>query len=440
LPTAELEQTLTQFLAPLLDVLPDARLRRVLPLAVQGILASQSPLITRMAQPTSRRRTPTVSAAAKRIYRLLANPRVSARRLTHGLYRLAQAIVAAEAPPYLVVALDPVQFEKPYTRKLPGVSMVHKSTPPDRYGQARLTPGYPALTATIVNTRVPATTYARWFSYKTEFLSQNLELRHALRMTRHLFPRQRLRFVGDAGLDVLDLFTALNEVQGEWVIRAHHLERWVEVYNDRLDRWERERLQDLVDTVPWRCSWEVSFTHAGKTRLAKVRLAWLRLRLGISDHLEETARPAVWALIVYDPVLERTLVLLTNVPLVDEAVAQSVYNDWRLRGRIEHGYRFDQEQGLDVEDMRVRSLERQQMVFVLVLAAAQVVFQVGESWPPQAVEWLRRLGGKLGWAIDRDGPYILLHGLAAVWQAVAAFTQAERQPFPHHLFPGQGCG
>lgn len=30
----------------------------------------------------------------------------------------------------------------------------------------------------------------------------------------------------------------------------------------------------------------------------------------------------------------------------------------RLRSRIEHGYRFDQEQGMDVEDLRVRTRAR----------------------------------------------------------------------------------
>ncbi len=78
--------------------------------------------------------------------------------------------MAHEQPPYLVVAVDPVNFEKPYTHHLEGVSTVHKSTPPDRYGKARLARGYPAITATIVNTRVPATTYANWFSYTLDFL------------------------------------------------------------------------------------------------------------------------------------------------------------------------------------------------------------------------------------------------------------------------------
>jgi hypothetical protein len=49
------------------------------------------------------------------------------------------------------VALAPVNFEKPYTQKLEGVSTVYKKTPPNLQGEARLAQGYPAITATVVN-------------------------------------------------------------------------------------------------------------------------------------------------------------------------------------------------------------------------------------------------------------------------------------------------
>lgn len=90
LPTAELEHSLTSFLAPLLDRLPGRRLRRVVPLAVQGILASETPVVTAMAQSVARTDA-RPWAAAKRIYRLLANPRVPPHRLTKGLYHLTRA-------------------------------------------------------------------------------------------------------------------------------------------------------------------------------------------------------------------------------------------------------------------------------------------------------------------------------------------------------------
>jgi hypothetical protein len=438
LPTAELDETLSDFVGPLTEMLPDERLRRVVPLAVRGIVAGETPVITAMAQSVARTESSTW-AAAKRIYRFLENPRLSSAALQRGLYRRARMTIEEEKPEYLVVALDPVNFEKPYTHELEGVSTVHKSTPPDRFGKARLARGYPAITATVVNTRVPATTYANWFSYKTDFISENREIYKAICTTRRLFPiGQRLRFVGDSGLDDQKVFGWIAEesssaaAAAEFVIRASHLERRVEVYNQRLERWEEESLGDLVETVPLGASWEVSFTHAGKTRLARLKIGWLHLRLA-ETHQE------MWAVVAeeYDAAEQeavRTLVLLTNVRVQQTATAQALYNDWRLRGGIEHDYRFFQEAGLDVEDMRVRSLEGMRRLFVLMLLAMQFVMYLMQKWPPVAVRWLRQLGGKLGLGIDRDGPYLLLRGLSAVWRTVATLTHLAVCPFPREAF------
>jgi hypothetical protein len=54
-----------------------------------------------------------------------------------------------------------------YIEALEGVSTVLKSTPPGLHGEKRLTPGYPAMTATVVNLPMPVVTYANWFSYVT---------------------------------------------------------------------------------------------------------------------------------------------------------------------------------------------------------------------------------------------------------------------------------
>lgn len=439
LPVAQLGETLNGFVAPFIEELPDRRLQRVVPQAVQGILGSQTPVVTGMAQSTSRLEAD-VWPTAKRIYRFLNNPRLSSHTLFEGLYRMAQHTVAHEQPPYLVVAIDPVNFEKPYTHHLEGVCTVHKSTPPDRYGKARLARGYPAITATIVNTRVPATTYANWFSYTLDFLSQNHEIRCALVQSRQLFAEYQLRFVGDSGLDDQKIFGWVEECQGQFVIRASHLERIVEIYNPHRKEWERERLKELVDTVPFEAEWLVEFKHAGYTRQANIQIGWLCVRLPESDR-------DLWVLVAYEAATEeakeRTLVLLTNVPIESVKEAQSVYSDWRLRARIEHGYRFDQEQGLDVEDMRVQTVERMRRLFALVLVAAQFVFYLMERWPPVAVQWLREVGGKLGLGIDRDGPYLLLRGLSAVWQTVATLTHLALHPFPHHAFlskEGLRCG
>ena len=126
---------------------------------------------------------------AKRFYRFVANARFDHGDLLKGLYGIAQRAVACAPEASLVVAIDPVNFEKPYTEDLEGVSTVLKSTPPGPKGEKRLTPGYPAITATIVNLPEPVITYANWFSYQTaDFISENREIYRALRTTRALLP------------------------------------------------------------------------------------------------------------------------------------------------------------------------------------------------------------------------------------------------------------
>jgi hypothetical protein len=425
MPVEELDRTMNDFLSPMTEVLPEERLRRVVPLAIRGILAQETPVIAAMAQSVSRQKMD-CWAAAKRIYRFVENKRIHHHQLLKGMYKIARRTVAQEEPNYVVVALDPVNFEKPYTKKLEGVSTVHKSTPPNLEGEARLAHGYPAMTATVVNTAVPAISYANWFSYQTaDFISQNREIQRSIRTTRWVFPGQKRRFVMDSGGDDKKLFAFLEP--DEFIITATHLERLVEVNNTRLNCWETEHLQDLVDCVLWQATYQTAFHHAGRTRLANLKMGWFQIRLPDS-HQE------LWALVIESDLESRILTLLTNVPILNETSAQEIYNDWRLRGRIEHGYRFDQEQGLDVEDLRVHTVERMRRVFALVLVAAQFVFYIMKRWPPMAVLWLRKLGGKLGLRTDRDGPYILLRGLSAVWQTVATLSWTAIQPFPHHLF------
>ncbi|MGQ9600734.1 MAG: hypothetical protein ACUVWZ_15125 [Anaerolineae bacterium] len=425
LPVAELQAGLDLFLQPALQRLPEERLRAVAKLAVQGILGSQSPLLTQMARGVVHEED-TIWPAAKRFYRFVWNKRFSHRDLLKGLYGMAQRTVAEYQPSYLVVALDPVNFEKPYTEKLEGVSTVMKSTPPPPKGQKkRLTPGYPAITATVVNLPEPLLTYANWFSYVTaDFVSEN-----PIRTTRALFPHTELRFVGDAGLDDQKIFHQMDWVGAQFTIQSCH-NRTVEVYNDRLDRWEEELLYDLTASVPLPLKFRVAFTHARKVRHVDLELGWLMIRL-------PNTHQVLWALVAHDPDYDRDLILLTSIPLRTAAEAQAVYTEWRYRPRIEHTYRFDQEAGLDVEDMRVQTLERMRRVFALVLMAALFVYHVAHVWPHRMVLWLRRLGGKLGLASDLDGPYVLLAGIGAVFLAAATLAFAAQHPFPR---PGGTCG
>jgi hypothetical protein len=422
LPMNELMAALSGFLEPVSLNLPEKRLREVGKLAVQGVMGAQSPLVAQMARGVGREEE-TIWPTAKRLYRFIWNERFSHRDLLKGLYGIAQRAVVEHAPAHLVVALDPVNFEKPYTRELEGVSTVMKSTPPGRWGEKRLTSGYPAMTATVVNLPEPVITYANWFSYKTaDFVSENHEIYRAIRITRALLPHTSLRFVGDAGLDDQKIFRWVDLVGGQFIIRACK-NRKVEVYNERLDRWEEELLDDLTATVPLPLQLQVAFTHARKMRVVEMTLGWLHIRLPKSQQ-------ELWVIVAHDAHRNHDLVLITNVPVDTAHDAQALYTQWRHRPQIEHTYRFDQEDGLDIEDVRVQTLERMRRVFVLVLLATLFVYHISHSWPQQAVLWLRRLGGKLGLSSDCNGPYVLLAGIRAVLVTTATLAYAARHPFP----------
>ena len=90
-PAAELQHSLTAFVAPVLTHLPEQRLRQVSLLAVRGILlAAQSPVLTKMArggQPEDGLNWP----LAKRFYRFVANPPLRSSHVAQRVVRCGAA-------------------------------------------------------------------------------------------------------------------------------------------------------------------------------------------------------------------------------------------------------------------------------------------------------------------------------------------------------------
>ncbi len=212
---------------------------------------------------------------------------------------------------------------------------------------------------------MPVTGYADGFSGETvDFIRQHHEIEQALRTTQRLYPGYWVSYVGDAGLDDQKLFAQVAQPPQAFVFRVSHLEGIGEVYHQRLDRWESETLQDLVETVLSQLTVAINFSHAGTTRWDAVQMGWLPIRL------PDQPEPLLWVVVADAPHFDAPLILIPNVGVRTGATLQSVYTDWRLRGRIAPGYRFDQEQGWDVEDMRVQTVERMRRLFALVLLAA----------------------------------------------------------------------
>ena len=79
LPIAEMEQTLNEFISPLTELLPDKRLKKVVPLAVRGILTNETPVIAALAQSVLHQEAD-CWAAAMRLYRFMKNKHFNRRR------------------------------------------------------------------------------------------------------------------------------------------------------------------------------------------------------------------------------------------------------------------------------------------------------------------------------------------------------------------------
>ena len=92
LPVKEVEKSLSEFLKPVLEKIPDKRLREGVSLAVRGIITSESPIILRMAQAVERTKS-SVWAAAKRMYRMLKNQRYSNTDMEEGMATIARQSV-----------------------------------------------------------------------------------------------------------------------------------------------------------------------------------------------------------------------------------------------------------------------------------------------------------------------------------------------------------
>lgn len=416
------------YMEPYADALPDARFSEGLRLFTAGMLAARSPQAAQAAAhaPQSEQ---SETSLAKRFYRLLWTPRFEHRQWLKVLYADAQRAVEASGKERIIVALDPVNFEKAYAESIEGISTVRKSTPPGSVPRqdARLTKGYPALMAYTVNLPQPAIPYARLFSYTTpDFLSENREIVRAMRTIRTVIPRRDVCLVTDSVLDDQKMFAWSGKYTLEFITRATS-ERQIEVYNERLDHWEEEKLMEIVSTVPGQLELQVGFIHEGQLTIAQVTLDWFRMRI------PETTQD-LWVIVAETDHFSAPLVLITNRPVESAAQARVIYNDWRRRPTIELYYRFVQEDGLDVEKIQVHKLERIRREFILILALSLFVLRLPDVWHPALILWFRCLGSATaGTNCDWGGPYLLLYGLQRVLSAWSVLLAALKLPL--HLLP-----
>ena len=441
--SSSLKVEMDRFIAPFASILPDARYRRTLYQFVPAILAARSPQPARAAAYAPDPPTNTW-ALAKRFFSLLNTPVFSHQDWLKVLYADAREVVEAmEENSYVLIALDTVNFEKPYARKMEGISKIRKSTPPGTlpYRAPRITRGYPAIFGLVLNAPYPAIAYQRLFSYTTpDFISQPMEWISAFQTIRQQLPDKRICVVADAEADDQKLWREAKGCKLEFIFRATKV-RNIQVWNPRLHRWEDEELQSLAQVMAGRFTFKVEFNHAGKKIPARVSLDWFRFRLpkGGDNYWAVVAETRVKKEDIPDDAWlpPRLLVLVTNRSVRGKKAAKRIYNDWCQRGRIEPFYRFMQEEGVNVEAILVRKLERIRRMLLLVLIGALFVLRLESLWPEVVIQWLRRVASSTGGTkLDREGPYLLLAGVQRILATLSLFQWMTKVPPPLFALPG----
>jgi hypothetical protein len=447
--TDALREELARFLYPFAAVLPDARHRQALQRLAPALLASRKPHLS-VAGARGVEGSTSAWALSKRFATLLHTPRFSHHAWLNVLY--AQAVEQVAALPgnrRLLVAVDPLNLEKAYARKIEGICQVHKSTPPGsppkpsrrRKEEGRITWGYPSIFAVGLNTARPALLHHRLFSYATDdFVSQPWEWMQTMRQLRQRLPGRRLCLVADAEADDQKLWLEAQAHGLELVARATKV-RNVEVWEPRRHRWCAQELQEWARSHPGPAHFVKAFTHAGRTVPVRVHLNWAPFRLP-EDHFE------AWIVTAQTEVIGRQrppdlwlppphlVLVVVGRPVRSARQAWQVYRDWAQRGQIELFYRFLQEDGLDVEKILLHKLERFRRLLLLMVMLAFFIFHLERWWSPVLIQWLRSLeSSTAGKSMDRRGHYLLLRGVQRALDARALLEWIQIRPPPTRYLP-----
>ena len=139
--TCEAEEKLNEFLSPYEDLFDDKRLDKRFKGTVQGIIGAESPKVMKIAAFFPDRQE-NASSTAKGIYRFLGNDELSEQELLRPLYEETKEDFRNEKNIIGVIDLSP--WEKPYARKMEGLSKVEKK---DKSGTVN---GYMAVSVLLI--------------------------------------------------------------------------------------------------------------------------------------------------------------------------------------------------------------------------------------------------------------------------------------------------
>jgi len=415
--------SLTQYVGPFEHLFPDRRLWANFCDLIRGLLSAQSTRIARI-----NAHLPQVTKKpfyqAKRFYRFLQNPRLLAARFLKPLYQAAAEMIQATSSRHILVALDFSNIEKPYAYHLEGLSLVKRSSNSKgpRRKKKDTVAGYNFLTALAFTSQGVALCYAKLISYRiASFVSINRYTLRAIRYACLLAAGRTIRFVCDRGFDDEKTFAFICCHAAQFVIRLRRTRNLLLPTADGL--WQCELpLEEVVERTHGALRFQTHFRMRGRLRQSTVSLGYREV------HLHQYPERRFWLVVARTPALREDWFLLTNVRVLSDRQALQIWRNYRQRWGIECWFRFLKEEGLHIEDFRVRHLESISRLINLTLIAALFTLNRQLYLPAPLIQYLLFLGGRLGIKADKDGPYLFLTGLSRLLQTIALLSTLHHHP------------
>jgi hypothetical protein len=233
-------------------------------------------------------------------------------------------------------------------------------------------------------------------------MSQNAERALAIKAIKKLFRGKRLRFVSDRGFDDKKAFCEfIGEEGDEFIVR---------VYQNRLIavNGEERKLLEYVRGLECCLSFDTEL---------KIKRRCRKVRIDISIGVFEYEGMRLWVVRSVIRGFKEEWILITNVPVVNFAMALEIWRNYARRWGIEDFYKFAKN-NLNLEAFQVDELEKIRKVLSWVAVAGAFLYDLGVDINEPHIKLLLKLGGFAGRKRDKPGKGTLERGLSKLFIAL----------------------
>lgn len=313
-------------------------------------------------------------------------------------------------------------------RKAASASLEHLDIVRDLNGE--LVPGYPTMNVLGIGASGKrALLYHNLYSSRAPgFKSRGLEIKAALAKSHERLQAvgvQRRLFVADSELDDAKVYRQLQEQGDGYLIRVQHENRKV-----KRRQGESCELAEAAAQAPCLANLQLKLWVKEEGR-KKRREVSAKVYAGsvVSNwgeawvvRVEPQGKGSKW-----QGLPKEGWLLLTSLPVVDEASARRVVQAYMQRWSVEETFSWTK-QLLGWEEVRVLEFEALRSLVALAWVAAAFVFEMGATldWPEVVI--LAQLGGWVPHKKRPPGKQVMLRGLAQLLNYYATQAVLRRDP------------